>query len=101
MPRATVEFLPEAVAEAREAQQWYRERNEAAADAFLAKLDRLAELVARAPDVWLKYLHATQHIVFRGFPYLLVFRRRQDLVEVIAVAHAKRRPGYWKRRTNS
>ena len=29
------------------------------------------------------------------FPYALVFLVREDEVRVLAVAHAKRRPGYW------
>ena len=29
------------------------------------------------------------------FPYVLVFLVREDEVRVLAVAHAKRRPGYW------
>lgn len=34
----------------------------------------------------------------RGFPFLVVYRIRPDDVYVVAVAHAKRRPGYWLNR---
>jgi hypothetical protein len=36
-----VQFHPEAIAEARAAAQWYRERNTSAADAFLCDNGRL------------------------------------------------------------
>jgi hypothetical protein len=39
--RRVVHFHPEAIAEARAAAQWYRERNTSAADAFLADNGRL------------------------------------------------------------
>ena len=32
------------------------------------------------------------------FRYLLIFRLRGDEVQVLAVAHTSRRPGYWKSR---
>ncbi len=32
------------------------------------------------------------------FPYSIIFRVDSDRIYVIAVAHAKRRPGYWKDR---
>jgi hypothetical protein len=35
----------------------------------------------------------------RRFPYILVFvRESSDRLLVLALAHAKRHPGYWKRR---
>ena len=43
MSSGEVDVHPEAVAEARAATQWYRERSPSAADAFLAELDRAVE----------------------------------------------------------
>ena len=31
-------------------------------------------------------------------PYSVIFRIKIDTIEIIAIAHAKRRPGYWRRR---
>ena len=39
MPRHSLEVHPEAVAEAHGAVQWYRARDETAADAFIAEID--------------------------------------------------------------
>lgn len=36
--------------------------------------------------------------VLRRFPFLIVYRVLESQVEVIAVTHARRRPGYWKSR---
>jgi hypothetical protein len=36
--------------------------------------------------------------VFPRFPFSLVYRMRGDDVEVLAVAHGRRRPGYWRSR---
>jgi hypothetical protein len=34
----------------------------------------------------------------RRFPYVVVFVMLDDDIRVVAVAHAKRRPAYWKGR---
>jgi toxin ParE1/3/4 len=42
---------------------------------------------------------AARHWTVRGFPYVVVYRVRPSDLYVVAVAHAKRRPGYWKNRS--
>ena len=33
------------------------------------------------------------------FPYVVIYRVRSDFIEIIAVMHPRRSPGYWKQRT--
>ena len=98
MPSIPVGFHPEAIAEAAAAVEWYQERSDATAAALLAELDRAIESIAEAPDRWPQYLHGTRRFLLRRFPFSVVYRRVADRVQVVAVAHGKRRPGYWKRR---
>jgi hypothetical protein len=37
-------------------------------------------------------------MVLHHFPYFVVFRELPSKIQIIAVAHAKRRPGYWRGR---
>ena len=93
-----IEFHPEAIAEAHEAREWYAERSEAAAARFMDELDVAIDAIQRSPERMAKYLHGTQRYLLKRFPYILVFRITDELIEVIAVAHGRRRPGYWRRR---
>jgi plasmid stabilization system protein ParE len=93
-----IEFDPRAIAEARAARRWYARRSAAAAGRFLAELDRAVEQISAAPHRWAAYLHGTRSVRLRRFPYLVVYRQTADAIQVVAVAHAKRRPGYWRRR---
>jgi hypothetical protein len=34
--------------------------------------------------------------VLDRFPYVIFFAQERDHVLVVAIAHAKRRPGYWR-----
>ena len=99
MDDPAVEFHPQAVIEAREARKWYAERNADVAERFLRELDRAVAQMTAAPERWTPHLFGTRQFVFRGFPYSLVYRTRVGGVQVIAVAHAKREPGYWRQRT--
>ena len=95
MAHLPVDVHPEAIAEARAAYGWYRERNETAAEAFLAELDRAVELISEGPMRWPIYLHGTRRFLLRRFPFGVVYRQIGEAVQVVAFAHARRRPGYW------
>lgn len=96
MARPSVEFHPEAIAEARAAYRWYSERDVAVADAFIAELDRAIRQVQSAPERWPEYTHGTRRYLFRRFPYSVVYRVAKTAIQVLAVAHGRRRPGYWR-----
>jgi len=44
------------------------------------------------------YTENTRRHALPRFPYAVVFQEKEDILLVIAVAHAKRRPVYWKQR---
>jgi len=98
MKSLNVEIHPEAIAEARAAREWYQVRSADAADAFLAELDAGIESIRIAPDLYPSYLHGTRRYLMRQFPYLIVYRVTSTTIQVVAVAHGRRRPGYWKAR---
>ncbi len=98
MPGLSVVFHPAAVEEAQAARQWYAARSQSAADSFLAELDRGIEAVSLAPERWPLFVHGTRRYLFQRFPFPLVYRVVKDSVQVVALAHGRRRPGYWKLR---
>jgi plasmid stabilization system protein ParE len=56
------------------------------------------EDIARWPQTWPTYLHRTRRIVLQKFPYAVIYREKMSSVQVLAIAHGHRRPGYWKGR---
>ncbi|MDP2982172.1 MAG: type II toxin-antitoxin system RelE/ParE family toxin [Candidatus Latescibacter sp.] len=99
MSSRTVVFHSEAVAEAKAAVQWYRERNITIADAFLSEMDSAVERISETPERWPLYVHRTRRFLFRRFPFFIVYREKSETIEVIAVTHFRRKPGYWKNRS--
>ena len=101
MGHRAIELHPEAIAEASDAREWYAERSSVAADAFMAELDVAIDCICKSPERWATYSHGTRRYLMKRFPYLIVYRATEDKLQVIAVAHGKRKPGYWRRRLKS
>ena len=95
MPRGRAWVHPEAIAEARAAREWYDARNAGAAETFMAELDLAIERIETAPHSLPPYLGETRRYLLRRFPFFVVFREAEERVQVLAVAHGRRRPGYW------
>ncbi len=88
----------EAETEILQALDWYAERSALAARAFVHELNGVIVKAARSPNTWPRALRDTRRIVFPHFPFALVFRMSGEAVVVVAVAHQRRRPAYWKNR---
>lgn len=71
-------FHPEAGAEFDAANDWYD--------------DREAGLGGRSADAVRASVDAT------GFPYRVVYFVQDNRLRIVAVAHSKRKPGYWQER---
>ncbi len=93
-----LELHPAATTEAEEAAAWYAERDPRVAQRFAEELDAALERIAEAPRRWPVYLHGTRRVRLTRFPYLVPYRDEPSRILVVAVAHAKRKPGYWSER---
>jgi toxin ParE1/3/4 len=80
------------------ADDWYFSRSLDASVAFLSDLQAALENISQTPRRRPKYLHGTRRLVMQRFPFSVVYLDEPDLVIIVAVAHSKRRPGYWKDR---
>ena len=89
---------PAAEEELRNAYLWYLEADNRVAQAFTAEVDHAFEVVAEQPNRWPVLTESIRRYVFPRFPFTLVYREQSTYVEVVAVAHQKKRPGYWRNR---
>lgn len=93
-----LEYHPESKPESREAIDWYWSRSRAAGLDFAIELKAALAQLRKAPQICPPYLHGTRRAVLKRYPFSVVFRERLHGIQVIAIAHAKRRPGYWAKR---
>lgn len=93
---------PEAVAEIRDAVNWYESQLPGLGASFLAAIDDAQRRVhatprAGAPVELLGRRSNYRAVPLRRFPYRLIYLAG-DHIFVIAVAHERRRPAYWASR---
>jgi plasmid stabilization system protein ParE len=91
-----VDFHPEATTELSESSDWYAERSSRAARDFLVAVDVAIASIANDPQrfVHIDDRHKSCSVI--KFPFQVVCRVVDDRIVVVAIAHAKRRPGYWR-----
>ena len=91
-------FEPEADEELSEASAYLSERSTQAAHRFLADVDRAIQLLREFPHLGSPFNHNLRRFPLRVFPYRLIYRVEGEVIRIYAVAHVRRRPGYWRRR---
>ena len=94
----SVRIHPAALEETEAAIAWYEQRSGKAAEMLLDELDQAIKRASENPGQFPLHEYGTRRIVLRRFPYLVIFRETDTSVEIIAVAHGRRRPGYWQDR---
>ncbi len=89
-------FHPEARSEARVATEWYRDRSSEAASGFAEAVAEGLQSIRMHPDAWPIWRQTdVRRRVLRRYPYSIFYVLDQDIVVIVAIAHHKRRPGYW------
>ena len=92
------EFLPEADEEFREASRYYENEAPGIGLAFIAEVHRVISVVTTHPRAAKKVRGTVRSKVLYHFPYSLLYSIESDLILIVAVAHHKKRPTYWRRR---
>jgi toxin ParE1/3/4 len=93
-----IEFFPAAEQELLEAAKEYEGHLSGLGSDFLLEVERLTSVLVELPSLGEKLDPSHRRIPLRRFPYALIFRRDGEVIRVIAVAHRRRRPRYWKPR---
>jgi len=93
MKAREIRFLAEARTEVRVAARWYRQRSPQTARRFIDQLNLALEQVLRWPETP-QVAEGIRHIRLRRFPFSVIYRVTPRHIEIIAIAHSSRRPGY-------
>ena len=97
-------YLPAARAEFVDAAVRYEAAREGTGVEFIDAIGRALAMILAAPERWplaprVHPRRSARRYILRRFPFAVIYRTvGDDELEVVAVAHQKRRPGYWTRR---
>jgi len=92
------QFLPEAEEEMNEAAQFYEGRRERLGEDFLSEVQHTVESILSFPKSGPVVSENLRRRILRRFPFGLLYAIEDERIVIVAVAHLKRRPGYWKDR---
>ena len=94
-----VAFHPKAEAEFIAAAQHYERQAPRLGFDFVSAVERAYQQLATFPESSQSFGSRLRRVLVPGFPYGLIYRAESDRVFIVAIAHLRRRPGYWRART--
>ena len=97
-----VVYLPEAREELLAAVEFYldcEDGEDGLATDFYRELQKAVRDIIEAPELWGSIGKGFRRKLMHRFPFGVIYHLIDaDVIEIVAVAHQKRRPGYWSKR---
>ena len=98
-----VRLSTEAEADLEQATRWYEGQRLGLSERFLQSVDEAMRSLSVPSTHGSTVPRVPEHIQvrrlrLRGFPYFVIFRELADEVQVVALAHERRKPSYWRSR---
>jgi toxin ParE1/3/4 len=84
--------------ELNEAAAFYSRARPGLGDAFLAEVQHAVDALIASPLAGMAVESDVHWWLVRRFPYSILYRVRDDHIRILAIAHQKRRPFYWRGR---
>jgi len=91
-----IEIASAAERDIREAFLWYANRNQLIANAFRTEVFDSIDRIAASPLGKAADTLGNRRRVMHRFPYSVVYEVTETTVTVLAVAHHRRSPDYWR-----
>ena len=89
-------MLPEAEVELWEAVAYYEDKASGLGLDFEAEIERAIKTIQQAPERWPLRDDGTRRLLIDRFPFIIAYMLLDDHIWIIAFAHCKRKPEYWK-----
>lgn len=91
-------FHPRARDELEEAAVFYEQRVPGLGKAFSKEVQHALQLILVHPEIGALLRSGFRNLAVRRFPFSVVYRGLGSGIFIVAIAHQRRRPGYWKKR---
>jgi toxin ParE1/3/4 len=93
-----IEFHPDAANELFEAKKWYDVQSKNLGNRFFKEIERSIAIIQQSPLRWNIYRDDIRWFHIHRFPFSIIYRVTDKLIQVLAVMHQRKRPFYWKKR---
>lgn len=96
-----VEFLEEAEHEFVETVLWYESKEVGLGKRFRSEIAHVLDRIIEDPFLWREHSGGYRRVNCPVFPFYIPYFIRKKKIIVAAIAHGRRKPGYWNSRINS
>lgn len=93
-----LEFHPEAAAELECITGDYEARLSGLGVRFRKVVEKYCDAILNNPYQWRERSAGYRRVNLEGFPYYIAFIISKEVIFIVAVPHAGRKPDYWKNR---
>jgi len=93
-----IRMMSAAEEEYTEALCWYAERSQLAAEGLDAEFERVLKTIAADPGRFPLCDARHRYCSMQHYPFQVIYRWNAEEILIVAVAHAKRKPGFWSDR---
>ncbi len=93
-----LEFHPQAELELLEAAIHYETEVRGLGERFGTEVGRVTEFLLKYPNIGTEIGSGRRRFSLHRFPFTLIYAALPEVLHVLAVAHDRRRPGYWRSR---
>jgi toxin ParE1/3/4 len=94
-----VRFHRLALAELDEAAAYYEQQETALGKELREEVEQTVERIQQTPGIGPSYMATRfRSRLVQRFPYAVIYLEKDDAIWIAAVAHERRKPGYWSRR---
>ena len=93
-----VDFLDEAEQEFLDAALWYESKETGLGKRFRDEVAHIIDHIVEQPLLWREREGGYRRVDCPIFPYYIPYFIRGRHIIIIAVAHERKKPGYWKSR---
>ncbi len=94
-----LKYHPRARIELNKAADYYEERQEGLGWDFLEELQLTIRRILDFPNAWQTLSANTRRCLMNRFPFGVIYQVKSGEVRILAIAHQKRKPGYWQGRS--
>ncbi len=84
--------------EIEDAFEYYRRQSPDAAVRFLNAITQSIRKIQNNPRLYPSYTKNTRRRILGSFPFSVIYQEKEEVILIVAIAHAKRREGYWMKR---
>ena len=63
--------------------------------AFITEFERSVDVLRLHPELGARWRSESRRMPLRRFPYSIIYSLSNDEIRILAIAHQRRKPGYW------